>query len=199
MKNNCSFEQFHENIAKHKMEVVLDVKEQRHLRFKNNESGYFWFEVVTWGNHLCITGDFGTYVFRTRSPDPFSLFRGSTINLSYWEEKVMSADTCGGIKIFCHYAFLENVKEAFEEFEFTDAEHKKQIWQEVEDNVLFFSGDYTEQENYKNVEAFVSLDGQKFEDFWQISSSEYTLRYQWNCFAIQEAVRVYDHYKLQEE
>ena len=49
-----------EDVKNHKMTVLVDTEVSRILRFDNHLDGMYWFDIVTWGRNLVITGDCGT-------------------------------------------------------------------------------------------------------------------------------------------
>lgn len=83
-------DQFDNDVAGGKMELLSDDGLYRHLRFHLDGGGFRWFDIVTWPNRLVITGDCETFVF-TRLTDMFEFFRsgGARINPSYWQEKII--------------------------------------------------------------------------------------------------------------
>lgn len=111
-------------------EILSDNGANRHLRFRNPNSGLYWFELITWPGVLCIHGDGGTYVF-SRLNDMFDFFRETpeqlSINPGYWAEKVKAMDTIGKVFKFCEETFEQYVKGHFDEWvkHTTPAEDRK--------------------------------------------------------------------------
>lgn len=86
-----SAERFTSDTKNHQLTVLHDDGIYRHLRFKAPDSGFYWFDLVTWPGYLAFTGDMDGYVF-SRVEDMFTFFRGGStygINPSYWGEKVV--------------------------------------------------------------------------------------------------------------
>lgn len=99
--------QFAEDVEHHQLIIVRNDGLYRHLRAqqpkvvempdgtKKPGCSFFWFDIVTWPNHLTITGDFGEAYTFTREPDMLGFFRiGSRgrehyINPTYWDQKLV--------------------------------------------------------------------------------------------------------------
>ncbi len=73
-RSQCDEARFLKDVANHEMQIIRDDGVQRHLRFKKPGTMCYHFDLITWGGHLCYTGDMGTYVF-TRVHDMFDFFR----------------------------------------------------------------------------------------------------------------------------
>ena len=71
--DKCTQERFLEDIKNHYMKVLRDDGVNRHIRFTQGRFRYH-FDLITWSEHLCISGDCGTYVFR-RTEDMFDFFQ----------------------------------------------------------------------------------------------------------------------------
>lgn len=84
---------FNENLGEHQMRILHEDGLYRHLRFKNPENGFYWFDLITWPGNLTITGDMGTYTF-ARTEDMFTFFTGY-INSDYWAEKLRHGSSGG--------------------------------------------------------------------------------------------------------
>lgn len=83
-----SLDQFAKDVENHQMQVLVDDEVHRSLLFKQPDTGNMYFRINTWPNHLCISGDMGTFVF-SRLHDMFAFFRGDKEpNLGYWSEKL---------------------------------------------------------------------------------------------------------------
>lgn len=78
---------FAADAADHELVVLHDDGLYRHLRFRSPESGFSWFDLVTWPGNLAIKGDHGGFIF-CRLEDMFQFFRGKNINPGYWAEKL---------------------------------------------------------------------------------------------------------------
>jgi hypothetical protein len=94
----CTEETFLENIANTTMEVVINDGVYRHVKFPCSD-GVYWFNLVTWPNHLVIEGDMGCYAF-SRVHDMFEFFCPDAelreprlrIQPSYWRSKLVTVD-----------------------------------------------------------------------------------------------------------
>ncbi|MGQ3384474.1 hypothetical protein [Glutamicibacter sp. TV12E] len=91
---------FNGDTENHQMSILHDEGLYRHLRFKNPENGFYWFDLITWPGYLTITGDMGTYTF-LRVQDMFEFFTGH-INNSYWAEKLQNGNTGGRREVRAH-------------------------------------------------------------------------------------------------
>ena len=98
-KENKIGKKFIADVANHKMTVVADDGDVcRSLRFSKGSFDQS-FQITTWPDHLCISGDMGTLVF-SRLNDMFNFFGskglnpkgGYYINAGYWAEKLESGD-----------------------------------------------------------------------------------------------------------
>jgi hypothetical protein len=116
-------ERFLSDVATHEMTVVADEGNVRHLLFKAPDTVTQYFNLTTWPDHLCISGDMGTYVF-SRLEDMFDFFRENKINPGYWHEKVKADCTFFGSRkgknytfsfIWCLYAIVWGIRK-YDEF-----------------------------------------------------------------------------------
>lgn len=216
MKNySCTEDRFLKDVEQHIMTVLRDDGVHRHIRFKGPQCSAYWFDLITWPGTLCIDGDCGTYVFR-RMEDMFEFFRidrdwlrdGATlsINPGYWGEK-LQATANGGFKEFSEDSFRENVKRFFDDWvesnqpdDDCDADilkefnlQKHHLWEEIDDEVLSYIEDGAHA-CYQRVYDFTSetVPGFAFNDFWEVSSDEYTFHFIWCCYAITWGVNAYD-------
>ena len=116
---------FERDTKNHKMEVLQDEGVYRHLKFTNNGSQCYRFDLHTWPGSLCIDGDMGTYVFR-RVQDMFNFFimdkhdfnHKHVINPGYWGEKLQATDGRDG-KSYTEFSmdvFKENVMSEYDGF-----------------------------------------------------------------------------------
>ena len=114
---------FLKDVENHEMDVILDdggVIRCIHFHPKDKVLGAYYFTLTTWPNHLCISGDMGTYVF-SRELDMFAFFDdtrikrkdGFFVNFDYWAEKIVSVSRFEGeVNIF---NWKETIKELTEE------------------------------------------------------------------------------------
>jgi len=80
---------FAADTSKHQMTILRNDGLYRHLRFRAPDSGFYWFDLITWPGYLAFVGDMDGYVF-ARTDDMFDFFRRSKqINPVYWSEKIV--------------------------------------------------------------------------------------------------------------
>jgi hypothetical protein len=96
--------EFLAEVANHKVEVLHSQGVYRHIKcgdgtFENA------FNVVTYPNHLCFSGDVGCFVFE-RTYDMLAFFNHKTLNPSYWASKVISGITVE----FDQKSFVANIR-----------------------------------------------------------------------------------------
>jgi hypothetical protein len=194
---------FPNDIAVHQMQVKLDAGLYRHLRFKRPNTINMYFDIVTWPNHLCFTGDMGSFLF-TRVEDMFEFFRQDPtnkeprINPYYWMEKCIAVDKSGGIKKYSSELFRRCVLEELEAFiedrkDYHTDEEFAELRVQVEEEVLRYADDGHEGALRSAMDFEWTLDKrQVFPDFYEHSLEEYTYHYIWACLAIVHAIGEYD-------
>lgn len=210
--------EFDQAIARHTMTVIRDEGMYRHLRFKAPETMSMHFDVITWPNYLCYTGDMGTYVFR-RLTNMFVFFRRESkeypIDKRYWAEKVEAADKSDGIKEFCFDIFKKNIldwiashktettpdENASDEVRLSHQAAFEELLANVQDEVLTVDHNgvraFDAANDFRHEgEAYRAYFGEKgtfeFRDFWETDNTQFTYRFVWCCFALEWAIDVYD-------
>lgn len=98
MENLKIKKKFLENVKDHEVTIICDNGEIKSIIVKNPKDYIHNFTITSWKDHLCISGDMGTYVFNRENTDMFSFFRTEigqelSINPDYWHEKLV-ADSC---------------------------------------------------------------------------------------------------------
>jgi hypothetical protein len=200
---------FEHDTCKHVMTVLRDNGIDRHLRFRNPDSSYDWFDVMTWQGRLYIGGDCGTFVF-DRTADMFQFFRGEPgdINPGYWLEKIEAADKCDGATEFDPEAFrsamharrVELVRSLCARGSLNKAE-RRELWEQFDSEVLDRIDDRSGDVSFYFAYEFRYLKGSILSDDYQHfglntddmpKCERFTNRYLWNCFAIVWAIRQYD-------
>lgn len=197
------FEQFQKDVAEHKLTIKFDLPNinHRHLRFKRPEEGAFWFDIVTWPNHLVIQGDMGCYVF-SRVENMLTFFRqpmtdeGFSINPPYWGEKLQAHS---GYKKFSPEYFEERVLEWCDEQELSMSDHKKlraSVQEDILDPLSYDGGSY--ESCYRAFSEFscneTGVDGP--DDLWDWGGfNEYEYKYLWCLWAIVWGIHEYDKMK----
>ncbi len=218
MSNENVLEQFRKDTASHVMEVVMDNGVYRHLRFRKPGTYCYGFDVMTWPDHLAITGDMGASVF-SRLHDMLQFFRetperhdragGLFINPGYWAEKLVANN--GERLEFRPELFREYAKECFDEF--VDSHHEEdaakpywsdRLWDQIEDEVLSISDDHEDLRMALNAMHEFEPNGGggddfRFHDAWEAASSmqQHTFHFTWRLYAIAHAVKEYDALKTQ--
>lgn len=200
---------FENDTRKHVMTVLRDDGLDRHLRFKNPDSSFDWFDVITWQGRLYIGGDCGTFVF-DRIADMFQFFRGDPgdINPSYWLEKVEAADKIDGATEFDPEAFRAEMHarrvaliRRERERGSLDKDERRELWEQFDSEVLDRIEDRSGDVSFHFAYEFRYLKGSILSndyEFFGINTDDmpkcerYTHRYLWNCFAIVWAIRQYD-------
>lgn len=125
MNDQCTEDRFLRDVSEHEMTIVRDDGVSRHIRFKKPRTNCYFFDLITWPGHLCVSGDCGTYVF-SRLDDMFEFFRVDRthsvckdrqlyINKQYWAEKVVSECRHGGIKEYSEDKFRAQIKDYFDQ------------------------------------------------------------------------------------
>jgi hypothetical protein len=194
----CTREQFLSDVQYHQMIIIKDDQDFRHIRFKRPDTRNHYFDLITWENMLCITGDMGTYVF-SRNKDMFYFFvneddikeKSLKINPFYWSEKVVSESIFGnGVKEFSVELYEENVKEDFEnycEYKNIVGIEKDALLEDIKWQLLLVDDEY---ECVTKMREF-SHDKIKFDDFWEYDNTEYTFHYIWICYALVWGIKKY--------
>lgn len=184
-------EGFLNDVKNHKLKILHDADGMRHIRLRNPGTINQYFDLITWHNHLCYTGDMGTFVFE-RSPDMFQFFRSEkdrplNINLRYWAEKLVAVDRSDSYKEFSYDNFNERVINYLNDYEAND-----ELREQVDDEIL--NGETNEYWCVAAINDF-EHDGFTFDDFWENDCDEYTNRFIWCCYAITWAIEQYDLFR----
>lgn len=115
-------EYFQRDVTSHSMEVLHDDGDYRHLKFTNNGSQCYRFDLITWPGYLTITGDMGTYTF-SRVRDMFTFFRADQwetgINPGYWAEKLQAGPAYAQRSVYMEWdqdAFKKRVCEEYRDW-----------------------------------------------------------------------------------
>ena len=191
-------ERFLKDVNKHTMTILKDDEMYRHLRFSNDGSSFYRFDLITWPGYLAYVGDMGDYVFK-RVEDMFRFFRRHPddkelkINLGYWSEKVQ-AYCRDGIREYSDEKFSECINEMLKDYlesaDLTDddtAELKERVLEEVDCNPG------NEQDARDAAVNFEFNDESIFDsDFYEHDLTDYTYRFEWCCWAMVWGIQVYD-------
>lgn len=168
----------------YKMTITKDDGVFRVLDFKHNNSTDGCFTITTWPNHLCISGDMGTFVF-SRIYDMVDFFKGDVVSPSYWSEKVKSESMFGkGVQSF-----------SIEEFEGLVSDYKEEaIESGIQVGSSFDLLDEVEDE-FSAVEFIRSfyLEGVESPCFDLPSAYTFTFHYLFACYAVNFACNKYSN------
>ena len=201
---------FARDVENHKMTVLRDEAENRHIVFRRPETSSYWFEIVTWHGILVINGDMGTYSF-SRLAGMFQFFRtdsdrGDGINPGYWAEKLTSISKFGNLMEFQAEMFNREVIRYLinwirDNRDRTSKEERRQLWDEVINEVIEADADNDGARKQIAVHDFhhqvrCGLDFQ-FNDFWERNFKDYSFHFYWCLYAIAWAINQYENAKLE--
>lgn len=193
MKELPDHDEFLRIVAGHGMTILRNEGIHRHILFRKPDTNCGWFDLLTWPGALCISGDYGTYVFR-RIEDMFEFFRGGLqINPAYWSEKVVAADR-DGVKEFSLEKFRADALDHFDQSGYMDDEHdmRMQSRGQLQRELADVDDQHHAIELIWNFESECpGYKGFRFED-WEGSSEVFTYRFIFNCRAIVWAIQHFD-------
>jgi len=194
-KESCTKERFLQDTKDHKLTILKDDGVFRHIVMSRGGSVY-QYEITTFPQHLCYTGDMGSFVFR-RVEDMFKFFRQDVlqINPGYWHEKCEAAERDGGAMRYSSELFEGAVKEYFDMYVVDTAESKKtqdEIWADIKRDI-FYGDDNSADLAFSRILQFES-NGFVFEDFYP-NVQEYSYRFIWCLYAVVYAIQQYDKTK----
>jgi len=185
---------FQVDIKNHTMEILKDDGVFRHIVVSNNGDFNHKFEITTWPNYLCFTGDMGCFIFN-RTHDMFNFFSGQDINPSYWSEKLEA----GKYNAYCPQTFQDNIKSEYDTWvndNELDPAHEAclDLWEEIENEVIMWSTEH-EIRAYDAASSFEMDCGDlgtfTFPDFWEHDNNEFTYHYLWSLHAIRWCIKKY--------
>jgi hypothetical protein len=211
MSNQPDLETVLYDLCGHKVEVLNSNGVYRHLRCSDGTFNLA-FDVVTYPNHLCFSGDMGSFVF-TRLPDMLNLFRSKldSIDYGYLGGKLCAEDIHSGYERFCESTIKASLAEKLNEIcteigegyhcdidrlpdDLTLEQFVVKVREEFND---YFSGQDLYESGYiEAIEGFVSelipnLDlGHDWPEWMQTKGVSH--RFYWACMAITWAVAQYD-------
>jgi hypothetical protein len=203
-------EQFSKEIAEHKLTIIRDDGVDRHIRCRRPRTGAYGFDILTWGGHLLINGDMGSWLF-ARMPDMFEFFRSCghhgknyPINPGYWSEKLLASDCRGrhegGATEFSSEIFERRVKEYMIEHMRANMigrrgeslrEVRREFREDVEYEVIACAED-GEQIAIRAACGFHYRGDYPFEGFWETDCRSYRHHLIWCMHAIVWAIQQYD-------
>lgn len=180
-------------LSRHTMRILMDEGVFRHLVFSVGRSCVDKFEITTWPDYLCISGDRGCFVFR-RTYDMFNFFSipAGSISPGYWSDKLQAVDRCDGYRQFDLEAYLSAIEHDFGEWEFESTEEKERIWEDINTSIIGRVDEETSvEEAFSTVLCYRSASGKHFVDFRENDLYKYTHNYVWCLKAIAAGVRRY--------
>lgn len=186
--------QFLRDVAGHKMTVIRDEVNYRHIRFQEPGTYNMMFDLVTWNGHLCFCGGMGgmgTYVFQ-RLPDMFEFFRAGgnglySIDLRYWAQKVQAQCRRGEITEFSWEKFKAEVIDWVHQLK---GNYNPNLMEAIEED-LFDRYEGESEDVVMSALRDFDHDGFEFVD-WESRCHEYTFRFKWCCHALRWAIDLYD-------
>lgn len=193
-------ERFLRDTENHQLTIIQDEGVYRHMRMGEPGNSCYHYTLTTWPNHLCISGDMGTYVF-SRLHDMFDFFQTAElkINTHYWAEKCLSEDKASrGMKEFDREGFVSFVEDSVKEWDFeSDDEHAevlKDILEKIDERVGCESTAYSFISDYESEDgnpeySFGHIDDFRFE--------RYTANFEWILYAIVRGIQAYEQLKAQ--
>jgi hypothetical protein len=192
--SECTQERFLNDVKNHEMQIISDDGVSRRIRFKEPGTSCYYFDLITWSGHLCVTGDCGTYVFN-RIEDMFEFFRSERINPGYWEEKCISIDRHGGTEKFSPEKFERHVLHTFwSDTSEMPRPERRELWAEIKEEVLPYAHDG--QERALDAAMGFKHEDFTFTDFWDHEFNELSFRFIWNLYAIIYGISQYDQKAL---
>lgn len=208
----CTEDRFLNDVSNHTMTIIHDDGDvHRHIRFSQESTNSYYYDLITWDGHLCISGDMGTFVFN-RLHDMFEFFMPTDrsmqakpettlkINAYYWQEKLVSEGINSKAEEWDGSKFRDSVKEYFDAYiddneEFITADAKCELWSDIEYHVLSYSS-----HEYESINAIHTFESEwadmtfRFDDFFGYDSSyqTYTFHYIWCLYAIVYGIAEYN-------
>ncbi|MFC0178586.1 hypothetical protein [Thorsellia kenyensis] len=186
-------ESFLSNVAEHKLEVLLDNGLYRHLKVRNPKTSNQWYQITTWPDYLCISGDMGCFTF-SRIEDMFQFFRDKDLGvcLQYYAEKLQAGmhyrDAEGIFKEFSIDEAKKYARELKRE-RITEAGRDKDAIRKIHEDFENLLKAEEEHEFYRELQD-LDYDLCDLPDFY-----EFKYYYIWCCYAIAHAINLYDQSK----
>lgn len=207
-------ESFLRNVEQHLLTIENDDGINRCLLLKAPDTGNQHFRITTWKDHLCISGDMGTFVF-SRIADMFEFFRNDShhwgINPCYWAEKVEGQSVYGGgIREYNHDAVKRELAKRRDQHvaDLLDGVGLIGMVQEKIDAAKEAVADFLEWCEPCEWDAVSRINnwdaddagGMDLDNFWcDTTTTQFTYHYLWCCHAIVWAIRQYDAAKNKQE
>lgn len=196
---------FRENMASYELTVLRDDKTYRHLRFMPPGTGLGWFDLITWPGRLAFTRDPSQELIFARLDDMFAFFRGTTVNLSYWAEKLT---TSGPVREYSVAEFRRHVLDYLDEWSKEQPlQRAGKVRAAVQADILDdpeivdemharrLVADFTWYQDPGDISKSGIYPDFTFDDAWEWDLTEWTYWYEWACHAIQWAITQYDTWR----
>lgn len=186
---------FNDHTKDHVMTILHEDGLYRHLKFRSPETGFYWFELITWPGNLTITGDMGTYTF-ARVDDMFTFFQGY-INTDYWAEKEKSRSR-HDLKEHDGDEFKAWIAQDFwEASRDLDAADTKVWWQAIRENVFARHSFHDTDHRQGCLDAIDDIENEgapkdHYQDLWELGFNKYPWRLEWCMAAIVAGIRTYN-------
>lgn len=178
------------DVASHQLTVIKDDGLYRHIRLAKPGTRSMSFDIITWPGYLAYTGDVGCFTF-SRIRDMFEFFFNARANPAYWSEKAEAVESRSGIKRFSWDVFVSNLMKECE-----NDEQREFLRQELkcvdqdEFGAVAFVRDFDNNND-------VGVDLSDF--FEQYRNDEYSIHYEWCCYALPWAIEKYNKFKAEQE
>lgn len=207
---------FLNDVIRHEMIIVADTEDFKHIRFSQPDSDNCHFDITTWADHLCISGDIGTYVFQ-RVYDIFETFHNDKmrVNYSYWGQKLEAISKYGGYREFDSELVSQSIKERVNSicddiegyFDCASEEEREEyptpelmsaaFREEVKDHFMWEDlGEYRFISAIESFESSVAECLKLVDDDWDwMTTEKLSYQYQWCCHAIVWAIKQYNRSK----
>ncbi|MEN8615532.1 hypothetical protein [Shewanella baltica] len=192
---------FLNDVAEHQLTILKDDGVFRHMVLSQGSFEHR-FEITTWPQHLCISGDMGCYVF-SRVQDMFCFFRQSGddwgVNASYWEEKVLAECKTDGTREFDAKEADQRLEQFLQWFvEGLDPTNEEEA--EAINSATNAVKEFTQNRENAEWDVVYRLNnwdeedagGMTLDDFWDGWKDRFTYRFIWCCYAIVFAILQYD-------
>lgn len=204
MANRPSLKDFLEETKNHKIHVLHDEGLYRHLSVNVGGQSLYGLDIVTYPNHLAVSGDISDGLIFSRVPDMFEFFRRKNglraeIDYRYWAEKLTSGPA--SVKEYVRSKFEGEINseiEWFIDYEHLTSEEADDLREDVENHVML--DDYGPDANYLAALEYKYYRPGRYNMYRGIFENispekwyDYNYRFYLNCMAIRAAIHSYDN------
>jgi len=163
-----------------------------------NKNGTFnrSFSIITWCNHLCISGDMGDFIY-SRTEDMFDFFKQEElkINVDYWTEKMTSCSVFGGGSnrgtAYNSQKTKDNVLNYVKNNKDWYLDDRQSLEEEIED-ICFEDGDIRVEDALNEAFSDFNICPETLHDLMEYGVTYHT---EWCLYAIVWAIQEYDKNK----